>query len=136
MKRTVVWGLALCVALGSLVCLDSNSASALPAIKTEFDNKYMQDKESALFKALDGKSNCNVCHVGKKDKKKRNAYGAAIDKLLEKDDLKEVKKPETIKLIQEALDKVAEESSNPDDKDAPTFGKLIEEGKLPVTADE
>jgi hypothetical protein len=74
-----------------------------------------------LHKALEGKTNCNICHVGT-DKKQRNDYGMAIDKLLSKDDMKDAEK------IEQSLVKVEGEKSGDT-----TFGVLIKEGKLPVT---
>lgn len=113
----------LAVACGTL--LDAgNSAEAFPPFKVQFDKKYMVEG-SEIFKALEGKTNCNLCHVGTKDKKKRNAYGEALDKLLSKDD---TTKPEK---IVEALNKVESEKTGDT-----TFGVLIKAGKLPITKDE
>lgn len=41
--------------------------------------------------------------------------------------------PARVEKIQEAFKKVAELPSDPKDKESATFGKLIEEGKLPIT---
>ena len=68
---------------------------------------------------------CNVCHKGK-SKKDRNVYGEALAKLLDKKEDKDNKDK-----IRQALETVAKESSNPADASAPTFGGLIEQGKLP-----
>jgi hypothetical protein len=68
---------------------------------------------------------CNVCHKGK-SKKDRNAYGHALaERLDKKEDAKNVEK------IRKALEEVAALSSDPAKADAPTFGQLIAEGKLP-----
>jgi hypothetical protein len=105
------------------------SAYAIAPFKKEFDDKYVKKdpatpEEKALAAAV-SEAKCNVCHVGK-NKKDRNAYGEALNALLDrKTDMKDKAK------IQAALDKVAEQKSNPNDPNAPTFGELIKQGKLP-----
>jgi hypothetical protein len=123
MKKVVLAMAAAMVAVSVLAGVSLESASARPQYKMEFDKKYMADG-SAMNKALSGKSNCNVCHVGK-DRKKRNDYGAALGKALGEKNVKDKEK------IEEALGKVEKEKSG--DK---TFGDLIKDGKLPVTMDE
>ena len=54
------------------------------------------------------------------------AYGEALAKLLDKKEDKD-----NVEKIREALAKVAKESSDPANAAAPTFGALIEAGKLP-----
>ncbi len=104
-------------------------ARAIAPFKKEFEAKYVKKdpttpEEQALAAAVK-EAKCNVCHVGKK-KKDRNAYGEALSELLDKKaDAKDLAK------IQEALDKVADMKSNPDDPNSPTFGELIKQGKLP-----
>jgi cytochrome c553 len=130
MKKVLLTVLAGIFVLG--VSLDA--AQAIAPFKKEFDEKYVK-KESAdpkdqEFAAAVKKANCLVCHAknaeGKEDKKIRNAYGKALDILLDKKtDAKDVAK------IQGALDTVAKEKSNPDDPNSPTFGDLIASGKLP-----
>jgi hypothetical protein len=106
-----------------------DTARAIDPFKKEFEAKYVKSapstpEEEALATAVK-KAKCNVCHVGVK-KKDKNAYGIALDTLLDKKaDAKDKAK------IQEALDKVAEMKSNPDDAASPTFGDLIKQGKLP-----
>jgi hypothetical protein len=105
------------------------SAHAVAPFKKEFEEKYVKKdpstpEEKALAAAV-MKAKCNVCHVGTK-KKDHNAYGNALDTLLDKKaDMKDTAK------IQAALDKVAEMKSNPNDSNSPTFGELIKQGKLP-----
>jgi hypothetical protein len=124
MKKCVVWLLVAVVSGVGSLAVNNRQAQAFPPFKVAFDKMYMTEG-SALHKALEGKSNCNVCHLGTKDKKKRNEYGVALDKLLTKDDAKNPEK------ITEALAKVeAEKSGNA------TFGDLIKQGKLPITKDE
>src|SRR5262245_42656135 len=116
-----VFCLSLIVAVAaSLVLGNLPAAQAFPPFKIQFDKRYMAEG-SALQKAYEGKSTCNVCHVGA-DKKKKNDYGVALDKLLGRDDLQNAEK------IQQALEKVESEKSG-----AMTFGDLIKEGKLPLT---
>ncbi len=71
---------------------------------------------------------CNVCHAGS-SKKDRNAYGNALADLLDKKE--DAKNPEKIR---QALEKVAGMPSDPAKADSPTFGALIEQGKLPGAA--
>lgn len=105
------------------------TAHAIPAFKKEFDTKYVSSSpstpaEESLVAAVK-KAKCNVCHVGKK-KTDRNAYGNALAELLDKKaDAKDQEK------IKAALDKVAAMHSDPNDPNSPTFGELIQEGKLP-----
>lgn len=120
MKKAVFVLLCAAVAFG----LTPNSAKAIKPFYDEFKEKYAKGDGSAEDKAyaeLVEKVKCNVCHKGK-SKKEKNAYGEALDKLLDKkEDAKNKAK------IIESLDKVADEKS----PDGPTFGELIKEHKLP-----
>jgi hypothetical protein len=106
--------------------LTPNSAKAIKPFLDEFKAKYVKEDGDAgdkEFAAAVTKAGCNVCHFGK-EKKNRNDYGKALDKLLDKKtDAKDKAK------IQKALDTVAEEKSAA----GPTFGELIKEHKLPGT---
>lgn len=121
--------LLLCGFVAGTLLARIESAYAVAPFKKEFEEKYVKKdpatpEEKALAAAV-AKVKCNVCHVGKK-KKDRNAYGDALDALLDrKKDSKDKAK------IQAALDTVAEQKSNPDDPNSPTFGELIKQGKLP-----
>jgi hypothetical protein len=126
MRKAVLLGVVGAIVLGVMAAADV--AKAVPPFKAEWDKLYMGEG-SAMNKALGGKSNCNVCHVGAKDKKLRNDYGKAISELIKKD----VKDPEKIKA---ALEEVAAKHSVADDDKSPTFGELIEKGELPITKDE
>jgi len=105
------------------------SARAVDPFKKEFEAKYVKaspstPEETALAAAVK-KEKCNVCHVGTK-KKDRNSYGEALAGLLDKKtDLKDKAK------INDALDKVAAMKSDAKDPNSPTFGELIQQGKLP-----
>lgn len=106
-----------------------NSAKAIKPFFDEFKAKYVKedgDEGDKKFAAEVEKVKCNVCHFGK-EKKNRNDYGKALDKLLDKKaDAKDKAK------IQKALDTVAEEKSAA----GPTFGELIKEHKLPGTEEK
>lgn len=128
--KIAFWLLAAVAVLGGLMV---GRTQATPAFKKEFDAKYV-DKNSAdptakAFAEAAGKANCLICHAakpdGKQDTKVRNAYGQALDKLLDKN-VKDATK------IQKALDDIANEKSKPSDAASKTFGERIKEGKLPA----
>ena len=73
------------------------------------------------WQMLRKKAKCGVCHP-EKDKKKKNDYGTAVGKGLEKKNEKDLDK------IKAALKK-AETQKNADGK---AFGDIIKEGKLPI----
>lgn len=101
----------------------ARDAFAIKQFAEEFKAMYV--KEGTPLAAAVETAKCNVCHMGK-SKKDRNAYGEALaERLDKKEDAKNVEK------IKKALEEVAALSSDPAKADAPTFGKLIEEGKLP-----
>ena len=101
----------------------TREAFAIKQFADEFKAMYV--KEGTPLAAAVDEAKCNVCHLPA-SKKERNAYGHALaERLDKKEDAKNV---ETIK---KALEEVAALSSDPSKPDAPTFGKLIEEGKLP-----
>jgi hypothetical protein len=113
------------VMIGAAFVLGSagREAFAIKQFADEFKAVYV--KEGTPLAAEVETAKCNVCHKGK-SKKDRNAYGEALAKLLDKKEDKDNKDK-----IRQALDTVAKESSNPADAAAPTFGALIEQGKLP-----
>jgi len=111
--------LGLTVAAGGV----TREAFAIKQFADEFKAMYVKEG-TPLAAAVDG-AKCNVCHMGA-SKKERSAYGHALaERLDKKEDAKNVEK------IKAALQEVAGLSSDPSKPDAPTFGKLIEEGKLP-----
>jgi hypothetical protein len=111
--------LGLMVAAGGL----TREAFAIKQFADEFKAMYV--KEGTPLAAAVDEAKCNVCHLPE-SKKERNAYGHALaERLDKKEDAKNVEK------IKAALQEVAGLSSDPSKPDAPTFGKLIEEGKLP-----
>jgi len=105
------------------------SADARPAFRKQFWAKYVTDNPNTEFVSAAKKANCLVCHEDKKDEKgkadrtARNTYGQQLAKRLTKEDQKNVDK------IQKMLDEVANLPSTGDG--SPTFGQLIEQGKLP-----
>lgn len=114
-----VVGIVLAVAVGS----SAREAFAIKQFFDEFKTVYVKDG-TPLAAAVET-AKCNVCHMGK-SKKDRNAYGNALaEKLDKKEDAKNVEK------IRKALEEVAALPSDPAKADSPTFGKLIEDGKLP-----
>jgi hypothetical protein len=125
MKKLML-ALAVVAAVG-LFLGNTAELSARPQYKMAWDKTYMVEG-SAMAKALDGKSTCNVCHVGAKSKKNRNDYGMALAKTLGEPNVKDAE------AIAAAFKKVGESKSK--GEDSPTFGKLIEEGKLPMTPNE
>lgn len=127
--KTVLATFAELLALSLLVVFTAQTAYAIKPFETEFKAQYVKEDssvatEKALAEAV-AEVKCNVCHKGKK-KKDLNAYGLALGELLDKKkDKKDLEK------IRAALDKVAALKSDPSASDAPTFGDLIKEGKLP-----
>jgi mono/diheme cytochrome c family protein len=128
MKKAIASSIAAAVVLG----LSLSAVFARPQYKQEFDAKYVKKEsgnpeEKALAEAV-ATAKCLVCHgkndKGVEDKKVRNHYGAAIGKLVGKNQKDKEK-------IAAALEEVAKEKSHPDKPNAPTFGQLIKEGKLP-----
>lgn len=99
-------------------------AVAFPPFQKQFLAKYADGTDEAFTKLAKDEAKCLVCHQGK-NKKNRNPYGAALAEFIGKKDQKDTDK------IVAALEKVATQSSNPEDSEAPTFGELIDEGKLP-----
>src|SRR5690242_19000625 len=102
MKKLLFVALAIAVAMSATPYVGVETARAVPPFKKEFDSLYVkkdssEPNEKALAEAVE-KVKCNVCHEGK-DKKKRNAYGKELSKLLTKKD----KDPAKIK---EAIEKI------------------------------
>ncbi|MGE0608807.1 MAG: hypothetical protein AB7O62_17060 [Pirellulales bacterium] len=124
MKKVLMSLVAVAVVAAVFSLVSAPSAEARPQYNKAFEGKYVVPG-SKIHDALGGKSNCNVCHEGT-DKKKRNDYGKALEKALEKNE-KDADK------LDEALEKVAKEPSDADDEKSPTFGDLIKDGTLPVT---
>lgn len=122
----------LLVAFGLLVC--APRGMAIGPFMDEFEAKYVKDESTEAkdveFATAVTEAQCALCHVGS-DKKDRNRYGRALAELLDSGEDRENKKK-----IQAVLDQVAGMKSVADDADSPTFGQLIEQGKLPGGATE
>jgi hypothetical protein len=135
MKSVCSFGLTAVVALASLAALNVGTAHARKQYSDEFVKTYITDSPSTpAQKAIEADVKavkCGVCHVGPggSKKKERNAYGAALQKQLEKNE-KDTGK------IKAGLEAIAKDSSNPADAKAPTFGDLLKEGKLPAPAEK
>jgi adenosylmethionine-8-amino-7-oxononanoate aminotransferase len=113
------------VGVGMVVVVAGSArhAFAIKQFADEFKAVYV--KEGTPLAAAVEEAKCNVCHVGK-SKKDRNSYGHALaERLDKKEDAKNVEK------IRQALVEVAALSSDPTKPDAPTYGALIDQGKLP-----
>ena len=143
----VIFAFASLLAIGF-----STQLQAFPPFLAEFTKMYVKAEDDAdateeqkafakLVADKDSGLKCNVCHFGK-NKRNRNVYGQAIDKLLDKEavakfkkmtgkDASDEDKAEASKMVQETLAEVAKLPANPDDKEAPKFGELIEQGKAP-----
>ncbi len=129
MKKRIVVVLAAGLVASIMLGLATRSAQAIKQFKDEFDAKYVKPdssdpKEKALAEAATA-AKCLICHEGE-SKKNRNAYGKALEKLLDRKTDKDDKEK-----IQAALDTAAKEKSDPSDAKSPTFGDLIKQGKLP-----
>ena len=107
----------------------ARSALAIKPFKDAFEAKYVKadskDPAAVAFAAACKQAKCTICHVGK-NKKQRNPYGQQLAKLLNKETDKDNKEK-----INQALEQVAAIKVNPNNADSPTFGDLIQKGKLP-----
>ena len=122
MKKLLIFTVLLLAGI-SVAGTVVRDAYAIPPFKKEFDTMYV--KEGTEFAKKVDEVKCNVCHKGT-NKKERNAYGEELAKLLDrKTDMANTEK------IKEALKKVGEMHSKPDDETSPTYADLIKEGKLP-----
>jgi hypothetical protein len=123
--------LVLCGFLVGATAARLEPVHAIEAFKNEFMNKYVKkdstDPNEKAFAAAATNAKCMVCHVGPTNKKNRNAYGRALDELLDKKaDAKNSQK------IQDALKTVEGKKSNRNNPNSPTFGENIKQGKLPA----
>ena len=127
------------ILLGSIVATVglAQTGFAFPQFQKEFVAMYVKEKaapgkvgaggeKEPSFEELatGAKTKCYVCHQGKK-RKDRNPYGLELSNFLTKKDKKDTEK------IVKALKDVAKMHVNAKDKKSPTYGELIEAGKLP-----
>ena len=119
--------------LGAMAILAGGTANADKAFYDEFVAKYVKPDSSEAkdigFAEACNKAKCGHLPRGPEQERIRNAYGKELAKLLKRDTDKE-NKPK----IQAALDKVAQLKASSDDSKSPTFGELIQAGKLPAGA--
>ncbi|QDU73170.1 Leucine Rich repeats (2 copies) [Bremerella volcania] len=115
-------------------------AYAIPFFWEVFHEKVVpadpKEEPAKAFAATATASKCNVCHIDGQSKKERNAYGAALDQLLDKANFgKERLEKEKDKATEEvvaALEKVKAMKVNKEDEKSPTFADNITAGKLPA----
>jgi hypothetical protein len=126
-KKFCCSSLALILAVLCLIGFTARPAVALKEFKEAFESKYIKPDSTdandvALAEAFK-KVTCGTCHANPKNKKIRNEYGKALNKIITKAD-----KNDTTK-IKDAMDTVAKLKSS----SGPTFGEKISSGKLPAT---
>jgi len=126
MKRQLMLT-ALVAAMASLWF--AGQALAIGAFKDQFEAKYVKADSTApadvALAAAVRKAKCTICHAPD-DKSQRNAYGQALDQLLDRENDQD----NPAKIV-EALEKVADMKSDPNNAKSPTFGERIHQGKLP-----
>lgn len=103
-------------------------ALARDQFKKAFVAKYVKDSpesdEDKAWAALVKKTDCLICHVGT-NRKNRNEYGNAFNKLVKTKDVANIPK------LNAAFDEIAGMKSKADDPASPTYGDLLKQGKLP-----
>ncbi|MCC9608994.1 hypothetical protein LOC68_07465 [Blastopirellula sp. JC732] len=127
-----------CLILGAIAVVSTaDQAYAIKPFMDVFVVKYnvkepSTDADKALAAAV-AEVKCNLCHEGK-SKKDRNAYGVAMDKLVDKKEITELLKADKDKgekTIEEVFVKLEAEKS----PSGETYGELLKAGKLPVSAE-
>lgn len=123
----VAGGLAAAMLIAGLA-FQPRPAYAVKEFRAEFAARYAKPNsrkpaDKAFAKVID-KAQCTICHPGD-DKHKLTAYGAAVAQLVNQHDKGSKAR------IQAAFDAVARRRSDPFDPNAPTFGELLDAGKLP-----
>ena len=121
--------LTLIALLGLLSTLGVGAPRALATAQFQavFLKEYINDhKDKDFSKMVKTKARCHTCHRAKKVGPYHNAFGKHLISLLDpKKDAKDVDK------IKAALAKVVTLHSDPKDEKSPTYGELLEQGKLP-----
>ncbi len=115
--------------------LTASPAHAIKNFQDDFVARYVEPsaddpqeaarKKVILAEAVAG-AKCNVCHDGR-DKRRRNAYGDELAKLLDKK-----ADAENTKKVISALEAAGQIKCDPTDENSPTYGDLLDQGKLPV----
>lgn len=130
MKRFVA-GLLAVVFLAST----TSQAFAIKQLSDQFKKVYAGDEASDAFKELVKDAKCNVCHINKESKKKRNVYGKALHEALEeaefplKDFKKDAENEKYVAQLKEIFKKVSGEKSG--DEEHKTFADRMEADLLP-----
>ncbi len=124
--------------LPALILMVVASTAAQPAfaikqLNDQFKKLYAGEDANEEFKAKVAEAKCNVCHINRESKKKRNPYGAAMHEALEKAEfpIKEFKKdPEKYAdEVKKILEKVAGEKTG--DEKYETFAARMKANLLP-----
>lgn len=130
--------LSACFALVGVAYI-AQPAYAIPFFWEVFNEKVVpadpKEEPAKKFAATATESKCNVCHIDGQSKKERNAYGVALDELLDKanfdkERLEKEKDKATAEVVA-ALEKVKAMKVNKEDEKSPTFADNISAGKLP-----
>lgn len=135
MKRVLLpMSLGMAVFLFAL-WLTVSPAHAIKNFQDDFFSRYVDpsanDRQEAarkkvlLAEVVEG-AKCNVCHDGR-DKRRRNAYGDELARLLDKK-----ADAENTERVISALEVVGRIKCDPTDENSLTYGDLIGLGKLPV----
>jgi hypothetical protein len=125
------------------VCLPARPAVALTPFNKPFEEKYVKNHPDAAFREAFKKTRCNVCHVKGKPKTVTNAYGDELAKHIEgnaeeriraaKLENREAEEVQTlVKELEAAFAKVEKVKSAAGDDGSPTYGELIQSGRLPA----
>ncbi len=131
--------LSACFALVGVAYL-AQPAFAIPFFWEVFSEKVIpadpKEEPAKKFASTAAGSKCNVCHIDGQSKKERNAYGAALDELLDKanfgkDRLEKEKDKATAEVVA-ALEKVKTMKVDKENEKSPTFADNISAGNLPA----
>ncbi|GAA4430344.1 hypothetical protein [Bremerella cremea] len=121
------------------VGLFAQPALAIPYFWEVFAEKYVpadpKEEPAKQFASAASSSKCNVCHVDGESKKVRNAYGTALDELVDKanfgkDRLENDKEKAKEELIA-AFEKIGPMKVDAGNDKSPSFAENIQAGKLP-----
>ncbi|PQO37059.1 hypothetical protein C5Y96_07830 [Blastopirellula marina] len=131
--------LSACFALVGVSYI-AQPAHAIPFFWEVFNEKVVpadpKEEPAKQFAATATGSKCNVCHIDGQSKKERNAYGAALDELLDKANFSkerlEKEKDKATEEVVAALEKVKTMKVNKENEKSPTFADNITAGKLPA----
>ena len=115
-------------------------AGAVKFFKEGFEARYATEEPSTdaqkSIAAAVAETKCFVCHVKGQKKKVRNVSGAALSKLLDKDNFRASRRAaepdKAMAEVQAALEKVEAMQVDPKMDASPRYGDLLKAGKLPV----